>query len=179
MNIIITILLIIAAIIIIFLIIAAFTKKSYSIEREVTISKATPEVFDYIRHLKNQDNFNKWVMVDPNLKKSYRGTDGTVGFVYEWEGNRKAGKGEQEIININEGKRLDIEVRFERPFAAIANTPFVTESLPGNQTKLKWGMSSAMKYPMNIMLAFMDMDKMLGKDLQTSLNTLKNILERK
>jgi hypothetical protein len=178
MNILVTLLLVIVAIIAIFLIIALFSKKSYSLQREIIINKPTREVFDYIKHLKNQDNFNKWVMMDPNLKKTYRGTDGTVGFVYAWEGNKKAGKGEQEIINITEDRRLDVEVRFERPFAGISSTPFITESLQGNQTKLKWEMSSTMKYPMNIMLVFMNMDKMLGNDIQASLKTLKNILEK-
>jgi hypothetical protein len=48
----------------------------------------------------------------------------------------------------------------------------------GNQTKLSWGMSSRMKYPMNIMLLFMNMDKLLGKDLELSLGNLKGILEK-
>jgi len=174
MNIFITILLIIA----IFFIIALFTKKGYSLEREVTINKPAREVFNYIKHLKNQDYFSKWVMMDPGMKKTYRGTDGTVGFVYAWDGNKRAGKGEQEIMKINEEKEMDTEARFIRPFAGVANTSFKTESLSGNQTKVKWGMSSTMKYPMNIILAFMNMDKLLGKDVETSLGTLKNILEK-
>jgi hypothetical protein len=37
-------------------------------------------------------------MMDPDMKKTYRGTDGTVGFVSEWESNKKdVGTGEQEI----------------------------------------------------------------------------------
>jgi hypothetical protein len=35
-----------------------------------------------------------------------------------------------------------------------------------------------MRYPMNIILMFMNMDKMLGKDIETSLVTLKGNLER-
>lgn len=53
--------------------------------------------------------------MDPNMKKDFRGTDGTVGFVYAWDGNKKAGKGEQEIKKITEGERVDVEVRFEKP----------------------------------------------------------------
>lgn len=37
-------------------------------------------------------------MTDPNMRKNFKGTDGTVGFCYAWDGNKKAGKGEQEII---------------------------------------------------------------------------------
>jgi len=178
MNILITILIVIAALIALFLIMALFIKKGYALERETIINKPQGEVFNYIKHLRNQDNYSKWVMMDPAMKKSYTGTDGSVGFVYAWEGNKKAGKGEQEIVGIKEGERLDVEIRFIKPFEAIARAPFITEAVADNQTKVKWGLSSTMKYPMNGMLLFMNMDKLLGKDLETSLGNLKGILEK-
>jgi len=178
MSILITILAITGALITLILIVALFTRRDYSIQRSIVIDKPRPEVFQYIRHLKNQDHYSKWVMVDPDLKKSYRGTDGTVGFVYAWDGNKQAGKGEQEIKNITEGERIDLEIRFERPFEGIASTPFITETVTPGQTRVTWGMSSAMKYPMNIMLLFMNMENLLGKDLEISLSNLKANLER-
>ena len=178
MNVLIIVLIVIASIIALFLIVALFTRKGYTVERETVINRPKQEVFNYIRHLRNQDQFSKWVMMDPAMKKTFTGTDGAVGFVYAWEGNKKAGKGEQEIIGIKEGERLNVEVRFVKPFEAIAQTPFVTEAVSANQTKLKWGMTSTMKYPMNGMLLFMNMDKLLGKDLEISLGNLKGILEK-
>lgn len=178
MNILFTILLVIAALVALILIVALFTRKNYSIQRSIVIQKPRQEVFQYIRHLKNQDYYSKWVMADPAVKKSYRGTDGEVGFVYAWDGNQKAGKGEQEIRNIVEGERMDLEIRFERPFAGVASTPFITESTNSRETKVTWGMSSAMNYPMNIMLLFLNMDNLLGKDLEESLSNLKAQLER-
>jgi uncharacterized protein YndB with AHSA1/START domain len=177
MNIFVIILIVIVSLIALLLLTALFVKNSYSIARDITINKPKQEVFDYIRHLKNQDNYSKWVMMDPNMKKTFKGTDGTVGFIYAWDGNKQAGKGEQEIKKIVEGERLDIEIRFVKPFEAIASTPFTLDKISDNQTKVTWGMSSSMKYPMNIMLLFMNMDKLLGKDLEISLSNLKNILE--
>ena len=92
------VLLAIACIIGILLITAIFIKKDYAIEREITISKPKQEVFSYVKLLKNQDNYSKWAMLDPKAKKQYKGTDGTVGFVYAWDSdNNKVGKGEEEI----------------------------------------------------------------------------------
>lgn len=170
------ILIVVAIVIAIPLIIALFVKKEYAVQREITINKPKAEVFNYVKYLKNQDNYSKWVRMDPNMKKDFRGTDGTVGFVYAWEGNKKAGKGEQEIKKIMEGERVDVEVRFEKPFAGIAATPITTEAVSQNQTKVKWGMNGKSKYPLNFMNLFMD--NMLGKDLETSLTTLKTILEK-
>ncbi|KAA5548249.1 SRPBCC family protein [Adhaeribacter rhizoryzae] len=166
----------IAGFIALILIVALFVKKEYTVEREITINKPRTEVFNYIRHLKNQDNYSKWVRTDPNMKKAYRGTDGNVGFVYAWDGNEKAGQGEQEIKNLTEGEKLEIEVRFIRPFASTAYAPMSTEAVSPTQTKVKWGMTGGNPYPLNLMHLFID--AVLGPDLETSLGTLKNILEK-
>lgn len=158
------------------LIIALFVKKEYAVERQVTINKPKAEVFNYVKYLKNQDNYSKWVRMDPNMKKDFKGTDGTVGFVYAWDGNNDAGKGEQEITKITDGERIDVAVRFIKPMEGTASTPIITEALSNTQTKVKWGMKGINKYPMNFMNLFMD--KMLGKDLESSLVMLKEILEK-
>ena len=167
----------IAVIISIPLIIALFLKKEYVVEREITINKPQQEVFNYMKYLKNQDHYSKWVMMDPNMKKKFSGTDGTVGFIYAWDGNDEAGEGEQEIKNLSEGKRVDVEVRFKRPFEGVANAPIDISSLGEKQTNVKWGMHGTSRYPLNFMNLFMD--NMLGKDLEQSLATLKGILENK
>lgn len=107
---------VIVILIAILLVVALFVSKEYSVEREVTINKPKGEVFTYVKNLKNQDRYNKWVMMDPKVKRDYRGSDGTVGFVATWDSdNSDVGKGEQEIKNITEGQRMDMEVRFEKP----------------------------------------------------------------
>ena len=161
------------------LIVALFVKKDYAVEREITINKPKQEVFNYIKLLKNQDNYSKWATMDPNMKKSYRGTDGTVGFVSAWESKiDSVGVGEQEIKKIVEGERVDFELRFIKPFEATEPAFMTTEAISENQTKVKWGFSGHMNYPMNLMMLFMDFEKMIGDDLQTGLNNLKTVLEK-
>jgi len=161
------------------LIMALFIKSEYAVEREITISKPKQVVFEYVKFLKNQDNYSKWATMDPNMKKDYRGTDGTVGFVSAWESQADSvGKGEQEIKKITEGERIDFELRFEKPFEATDFAYMTTESLDSSQTKVKWGFNGKMPYPMNLMCLFMDMDAMLGPDLAKGLSNLKGILEK-
>jgi uncharacterized protein YndB with AHSA1/START domain len=172
------ILIVVGALIAIPFIVALFVQKDYAVEREVTIDKPLVEVFDYVRFLNNQDNFSKWATMDPNMKKSFRGTDGTVGFVSAWESDKKdVGKGEQEIIKVTEGKRIDYELRFKEPFEATDLAYITTEPISENQTLVKWGFNGRMKYPMNLMLITMDFDKMLGDDLNYGLLKLKEIME--
>jgi len=176
MNILISILAIVAGIIALVFIIALFMKKGYRTYQEVMIQAPKQKVFDYIKHIKNQDNYNKWVMMDPNMKKVFKGTDGTIGFIYAWNGNKEAGEGEQEIKAISEGENIEMEIRFVRPFAGIAQAEMTTEIVLPEQTKVSWTTSSTMKYPLNIILPMIL--KMLEKDMETSLNTLKSVLEK-
>lgn len=171
-----TILTIILILIAIPLLIALFIQKEYAIEREIAINKPRLEVFNYVKHLKNQDNYSTWVRMDPNMKKDFRGTDGTVGFVYAWNGNKEAGQGEQEIKNIVEGQRVEVEIRFVRPFEGSAMAPLVTEPISENQTKVKWTFKGKNPYPLNFMNLFMN--NLLGKDMETSLSRLKGVLEK-
>jgi hypothetical protein len=161
------------------LITAGLVKKEYAVEREVVINKPKAVVFEYIKALKNQDNFSVWAQRDPHMKKEFRGTDGTVGFVSAWDSeNEHVGKGEQEIKKITEGERIDFELRFIKPFEATDYAYMTTEAVADSSTKVKWGFNGKMPYPMNLMLLFMDMDKMLGKDLEQGLTNLKAILEK-
>lgn len=178
MNVFIIILLVIVTIIAILLIIGLFLKNEFTIVREISIDKSIHHVFGYIKYLKNQDNYSKWVMADPAMKKSYIGTDGTHGFIYAWESeNKKVGQGEQEILKISEGVQIDCEIRFVKPFAGIAQTYMATKATGGNKTQLKWVFINTMKYPTNIMSLFLNFDKLLGGDMETSLDRLKKNLE--
>ena len=78
MNIVITILLVIASIIALLLIMAAFTKKAYYIQCEMIINAPLQKVFNYVKYLKNWDNFNERAVADPSKKNEFKGTDGTV-----------------------------------------------------------------------------------------------------
>jgi hypothetical protein len=171
-----TIILIVLAIVAIPLIIALFVKKEYAIEKEVPVNSPNAIVFEYIKQIKNQRNYSVWVMADPNLKQEFTGIDGTIGFISYWNGNDKAGEGEQEITNIKEGSRVNIAIRFKRPFKSTATTYMAVEAINANRTKVKWKMSGKSSYPMNFMNLFMG--SMLGKDMDKSLQNLKQILEK-
>ena len=176
MNIIVTILLVLAGIIALLLFISLFMKKEHYVNREIIINAPKQKVFDFLRFLENQEKFNKWAKTDPDRKIETKGTDGTVGYIYAWSGNKNAGEGEKEIKNIIEGKRIETEIRFVKPMAATASIIMETESLSDNQTKVYWSNAGTLKYPLNIMVPMLE--KHVAKDMDTSLSTLKNILEK-
>jgi uncharacterized protein YndB with AHSA1/START domain len=168
----------IVGIIALLLIIGLFLKKDMAVEKEVTINSSKQTVFDYIKLLKNQDNFSKWGSMDPSMQKTYTGTDGTVGFISAWVGNKKVGEGEQEILKIEEGKRIDFALRFKKPMKSLADAYMITNEISANETQVKWGFSSKMIYPFNVMCLFMNMEEMVGKDFQIGLDNLKKVMEK-
>lgn len=179
MKTLIVIVVIVLSILVLLLIIGMFVKKEYTVSSEVIVNKSKPFVFDYIRLLKNQNEYSVWATMDPDMKKEFRGTDGTKGFISAWDSeNKNVGKGEQEILKIADGERVDYEIRFIKPFKSTSLASMSTVSVTENQTKVKWEFSGKMKYPMNLMLLFMNMEKMVGNDLDKGLQNLKTILEK-
>ena len=48
----------------------------------------------------------------------------------------------------------------------------------GETTKMTWAMSGTMPYIAKVVSVFIDCDKMIGKDFETGLNTLKALVEK-
>lgn len=172
-----TVLIIIAALVVLIIILNFAMGKQMVIEHSVIINKPLAQVFAYLKITRNQDNFSVWNRSDPGKKMEFVGTDGTVGFIYKWDSptNKSVGAGEQEIRLIEEGKRIEYELRFFRPMKNVAKSAFMTESIDANQTRVIWGFYSPSKFPMSLMSPFLK--KMLGKDMTTSLAELKKVLE--
>lgn len=179
MKIFIGIIIVLAAIVILLLIIGFFVKKDYTVGKEVVINRPKAAVFDFLKFLKNQNKFSVWASIDINMKTEFRGTDGTEGFVSAWESeNKNVGKGEQEILKIVDGERIDYEIRFIKPFKSTSWAYITTTSVNDNQTRVLWNFNGKMKYPTNLTLLFMNMEKMVGGDLDKGLQNLKSILEK-
>ena len=175
MSSIVIILLVIAGVIAIILTGAAFMRKSHYVKRSITINVSSQKAVDYLRFLKNQDAFNRHATAGADRKKEFRGTDGTVGYVYAWSGDKSAGEGEKEIKNIVEGKSIEMEIRFVKPMKAVATIIMETEPLSDNQTKVSWSNSGTLKYPVNLFIPMME--KSVARDMDSSLLKLKEILQ--
>ena len=160
-------------------VVALFTKNKYTLTRAIVINRPKQEVFSFIKLNKNQKSYSKWLSLDPNTKIELRGSeDGTPGSILSFQSkDKKAGTGEWETTKVLEDERVEFELRFLEPFAFVATGHFSTEAVSAEQTKITWVYNSGMDWPMNFMLLFMDMDKIVGNDIQTSLVALKNNLE--
>ena len=169
---------ILAAIILLLLILGLLAPKTYDVSRHIVINAPKNEIFNILRSLKQQDQWSPWAKRDPNMQKEYRGVDGEVGSVSYWNGNKDVGEGEQEITKIIDGERIEGHLRFLKPWKSESDCYFITEDAE-KATKVTWGFSGKNKFPFSIMMLFMSMDKMVGKDFEEGLANLKSMIENK
>src|SRR6476660_7580258 len=152
--------------------------KEMIIKKNVSINKSIGEVFAFLKQTKNQDRFSVWNMKDPGMKKDYSGTDGTKGFVYSWDSKDKnVGAGSQEITNISEGNRIDYELKFIRPMQNTAAASFILNKNDESNTSVTWTFRCPTKFPMSLFTPIFK--NMLGKQLNTGLQNLKELLEKR
>mgnify|MGYP000155816369 FL=1 len=110
------------------------------------------------------------------MEKTYTGTDGEVGFISAWVGNKDVGSGVQEITGLKENEEVASQLRFLKPWKSTSDAYLrVSETKEG--TEVIWGFSGNNKFPISIMMLFMNMDKAVGGDFEFGLAKLKKNLE--
>ncbi len=171
-----TLIYILAGIVALVILLAIIAPKNYNVSRSTVVNKDKTTVFEYLKYLEKQREWSPWQKKDPNMEQKLTGTDGTVGAVSYWNGNKDVGEGEQEIKKIVEGETIEGELRFYKPWKSTSDCYLNVEDAEGG-TKVTWGFSGKNKFPVSIMMLFMNMDKAVGKDFEEGLTSLKQNLE--
>jgi len=172
-KILIALVIIIAAI----LIFAATRPDSFQVQRSVTINAPADKIFPLINDLHAWTTWSPFEKIDPNMKKAFSGSDNGVGAVYAWEGNKKAGAGRMTITESVPFERVTMDLDFFKPFKASNVVDFTLASGNGG-TVVTWAMHGPSPYITKVIGVFCSMDKLIGKDFETGLATLKAQAEK-
>ena len=154
----------------------AVPEDTYTVTRSVTIDAQPKAIYDQIASFRNWTNWSPWEQVDPDLKRTYSGSESGVGAVYAWSGNRKAGQGRMEIVGTQEPSRVEIDLVFEKPWKARNDTLFTIEP-EGSGSRVTWSMTGRKTLMTKVIGIFTSMDKMVGKDFEAGLARLKATTE--
>ena len=150
------ILIVLLVIIAIPLIMALFVSNEFKGENTVKINKPVQEVYDYVKYLDNQENFGVWFQMDPNMKTTSEGIDGTSGYTFKWVSD-VVGNGSQTITSLTANDSVISSLDFG--FGPPAKGYFHLKELGPSQTEVTWGVIGKSPYPWNLMGLFMDMNK--------------------
>jgi polyketide cyclase/dehydrase/lipid transport protein len=176
LNILIAVVVLVVAAIVGLLIAAASKPDTFRIERSGEMQAPPDKIFTQINDFHNWASWSPWEKMDPNLKRTYSGAASGWGAIYEWEGNKKVGKGRMEIAESLAPSKITINLDFLKPFEAHNTAEFTLEP-KGDTTKLTWAMLGRQPFMFKVMKIFLDMDKMVGKDFEAGLANLKAIAE--
>lgn len=172
-----TLIYVLAGFLVLIIILAAIAPKTYNVHRGITIDKPKEIVFDYMRYLKNYEDWSPWHKKNPAIKITYTGTDGQEGSKSSWEGNKEVGSGSQTIIRIEDNKLIESRILFLKPWKSESIGYYHFDDAAPGQTKLTWGFNGTNKFPATIFMLVYNMDKVVGKDFTDGLKSFKKILE--
>ncbi|PPF44900.1 transcriptional regulator [Pseudoclavibacter sp. AY1F1] len=143
----------------------------YEVQREAVIPADIERVHALINSFHKWSSWSPWEDVDPAMDRRFSGPEAGKDAHYEWEGNRKAGKGSMTIV-ASAPQRVDLVIDFDKPFKAHNPTSFILEPIDGG-THVRWVMSGEHKGMAALVFKFMSMDKFLGPDFERGLRQLE------
>jgi uncharacterized protein YndB with AHSA1/START domain len=156
---------------------AATRPNTFRVVRSTVIKTPPEKIYALI------DDFHKWrawspyEALDPALSRTYGGPASGLGATYAWTGNGKAGAGQMEIVKAAAPNELNIRLDFTKPFEAHHRAIF-TLVPEGDATRVTWAMEGASPFMFKLMGLVFNMDKMIGKDFETGLASLKAEAEK-
>jgi len=155
----------------------AATKPSVMrIERSARIDAAPGRVFPLINDLRKWQVWSPWERLDPAMQRAYGGAEAGPGAFYEWEGNKKAGKGRMQIAESTAPSRVTIDLHFIQPFENRGRVDFLLRDTTGG-TDVTWAMESPSSFMTKVMCVFVNMDRLVGRDFEAGLARLKEVAE--
>lgn len=157
----------------------AWSKKQYDVSRTIMINKPKAEVYAYIRQLRNQPRWMTWYKKDPNTVVKFKGEDGKVGASSYWKGNNRIGEGIQKITKIKEGKVMETQLLFLKPYKSLSMSYVAVKEVEPERTKLVWGVRGTHKFPASVITLFYSLESAFGQDFEESLQNLKSTLEKR
>lgn len=147
-----------------------------SLQRSIVVNAKPRTVFTVLNGFRQFNKWSPWMKYDPNAKITIEGPEFGVGAKQSWAGDEASvGSGSQEIVTSVPFERIEMKL----VFAGFDSDNLATYTLKplGEGTEIVWGYQTHAKGDLlgryfNLML-----DRMLGKDYENGLASLKAFVE--
>lgn len=156
--------------------IAQSRPSQFTVQRTVRIAAPPERIYPDIVDFRRWTGWSPWERMDPAMRKTYSGAASGRGAVYEWEGNSKVGQGRMEITDASAPTSVTVKLDFLKPFET-HNTAKFTLVPAGGSTDVTWSMFGSSPLMIKLMGVFFNMDKLVGKDFERGLASLKTLAE--
>ncbi len=142
----------------------------YRVDRSMEIVSPPEKVFAAVANLNEWPKWSPWLIVEPGAEVTVTGQGPAVGDVYTWSGNL-IGEGEMEIVATEPPTRVEMEIRFRKPFKSQGLVSFTLKPLE-NATQAQWSMEGKMPKVLAGMIS-----GVVGLDYERGLGMLKEYCE--
>jgi hypothetical protein len=167
--------LVVVGLLVVGLLLAASTRPDdFVIQRSAQVQGTPEQVVALIEDFHQWGTWSPWEKLDPAMKRTFSGPSSGKGAAYTWEGT-KAGSGRMEVLETS-ASLVKIQLDFVKPFAA-KNVAEFTLTPRADGVELVWAMKGKSPLMSKVMGMFVDMDKLIGKDFEAGLATLKATIE--
>lgn len=153
----------------------AMRPAAFRIERASQVDAPPQAVLDLIEDFKQWKRWSPWEKTDPTQQVTLSGAPRGKGAVYEWVG-KKNGEGRMEIVDVQPGEAVGIQLDFIKPFPSSNRCEFVVVP-SGNGSRVAWIMSGQNTFMGKAFDLFMNMDRTLGRDFEKGLADMKTAAE--
>ncbi len=164
-------------VIVVILGLAMMQPDSFKVQRSTVIKAPPAKVMAYLNDFHQWTAWSPWEKKDPGMQRTFEGAASGKGAVYTWNGNGEVGQGRMEIIENQVPTQLAIKLDFIKPFASSNRAEFALQP-QGDSTVVTWAMSGPSLLVTKVMGVFFNMDKMIGKDFEQGLASLKEVSEK-
>lgn len=147
----------------------------FEITRSIVVDVPRERVHALVDDFREWVQWSPWEDLDPELQRSYSGSETGSGARYEWSGNKKVGSGRM-TIEASAPERIDLTVEFVSPWKAVNPTTFLFEPA-GEATRVTWRMKGNNRGLMAVFAKLFSIEKAVGADFERGLAKLKAAAE--
>jgi effector-binding domain-containing protein len=163
--------------IVVVVVLGLIVPKDYDVERSVVIDSPKELVFGHVKYWRNWKDWSPWAADDPAMQVTVEGTDGQLGTILKWVGDRDdTGEGEMTNTGIKDDEEITYHLHFIKPWESESDGYIRLADVDGG-TKVSWGFYGKTPFPWNVFMVFSSMDKMVGGDFERGLGLMKELCE--
>ena len=154
---------------------AATRPDIFKVQRSTHIQASLTKIHPLIHDLHQFNTWNPYNKKDPAMQASYEGPGSGPGALYRFKGNKDVGSGSISITAVQADK-ITMALDMTEPFACHNIIEFSLQP-QGDGTDVIWAMHGPSNFISKLMGVVFDMDKMVGRDFEAGLSSLKALAE--
>ena len=149
------------------------TMPAYNVRKSIDIAAPHDRVHGVLVDYQSWPDWSPWVCAERDCRLSLYGSAGEIGHGQDWDG-KIIGSGQMRLT-AHTSERIDMKLKFIKPFKSTADIAFKLQPLGNGDTRVEWIMDSSLPFFMFFMTA--NIKAMIGADYRRGLLQLKDYVE--